>query len=191
MTLIRHALLPILLAVGAAPALAESASYEIDPTHTFATFETSHFDTSTIRGRFSGIAGRIDFDPETRDGKAMIDLKIDSLSTGIDSFDRLLMGSAALDAERHPTARFESSQFVAAAGRLERIDGTLTLLGVAKPASIQATRFNCYKSMFGKNVCGGDFILEFDRSAHGVNFGLNWGFSKNIRVVIQIEAAKR
>lgn len=190
MNLIRRTLCSIILPLVAAPVLAEPSAYEIDPTHTFATFETSHFDTSTIRGRFSSIQGRIHFDPETRDGKAVIELKVDSLSTGIDSFDRLLLGSAVLDAERHPTARFESAQFISTSGRLERIDGTLNLLGVSKPASIQAARFNCYKSMFGKNICGGDFILEFDRSAHGLDFGLNWGFSKNIRVVIQIEAAK-
>ena len=33
-------------------AFAQSATYTLDPTHTFATFEIGHFGTSTNRGRF-------------------------------------------------------------------------------------------------------------------------------------------
>jgi len=31
---------------------AQAATYNIDPTHTFVTFEVTHFGTSTNRGRF-------------------------------------------------------------------------------------------------------------------------------------------
>ena len=46
---------PLLLAAAlcaAAAAQAEPASYAIEPTHTFVTFEVLHFGTSTSRGRF-------------------------------------------------------------------------------------------------------------------------------------------
>ena len=47
---------------GLAPALAQSASgpvtYQLDPDHTFATFEVLHFGTSTLRGRIGPMRPR-------------------------------------------------------------------------------------------------------------------------------------
>ena len=57
-----------LLALAAAAALsagavhAESATYAVDPTHTFATFEISHFGASVNRGRFDRKEGVVQFD---------------------------------------------------------------------------------------------------------------------------------
>ncbi|HNK18568.1 MAG TPA: polyisoprenoid-binding protein, partial [Piscinibacter sp.] len=45
-------LLATALLAAAGFAQAQSASYSIDPTHTFVTFEAKHFGTSTLRGRF-------------------------------------------------------------------------------------------------------------------------------------------
>ena len=41
---------------------AYSASYVIDPTHTFVTYEVGHFGTSTNRGRFDKKEGTVQFD---------------------------------------------------------------------------------------------------------------------------------
>jgi polyisoprenoid-binding protein YceI len=30
-----------------------------------------------------------------------------------------------------------------------------------------------------------------DRTAHGMNYGVDWGFAKAVRVVIQVEAVKQ
>ena len=51
-------------AVQAAP-----AAYAIDPTHTFATFEISHFGASVDRGRFDKKEGRVQFDKAGKSGK--------------------------------------------------------------------------------------------------------------------------
>ena len=47
--MIRTTLIATLLAAGAVGAHAQSASYAIDPTHTFVTFEIGHFGTTTNR----------------------------------------------------------------------------------------------------------------------------------------------
>ena len=41
--------------------LAQAADYAIDPTHTFVTFEVSHFGTSFNRGRFDKKEGAVSF----------------------------------------------------------------------------------------------------------------------------------
>ncbi len=48
----------------AAPA--HGATYAIDPTHTFVTYEVGHFGTSTNRGRFDKKEGTVQFDRPPR-----------------------------------------------------------------------------------------------------------------------------
>ena len=57
---------------GAGLAHAESATYSIDPTHTFVTFEANHFGTSTLRGRFDKKEGSVTLDKAAKSGKAEI-----------------------------------------------------------------------------------------------------------------------
>ena len=65
-----------LLALAAAAALsagavhAEPATYAVDPTHTFATFEISHFGASVNRGRFDKKEGVVQFDKAGKAGAA-------------------------------------------------------------------------------------------------------------------------
>ena len=55
----------ILALTGAAQA--EISTYTIDPTHTFVTFEASHFGTSTLRGRFDKKEGSVTLDQRRQD----------------------------------------------------------------------------------------------------------------------------
>ena len=72
----------VLTAVSAGAAFAESASYNIDPTHTFVTFEIGHMGTSTNRGRFDKKEGTVQLDRAGKTGKVEFTLDVASLSTG-------------------------------------------------------------------------------------------------------------
>ena len=63
-------------------AQAQSATYGVDPTHTFVTFEAQHFGTSTLRGRFDRKEGTVQLDRAGKSGKAEITIDITSVSTG-------------------------------------------------------------------------------------------------------------
>jgi polyisoprenoid-binding protein YceI len=45
--------------------------------------------------------------------------------------------------------------------------------------------------MLKREVCGGDFETTIDRSVFGMNYGIDWGFPKNVRIVVQVEAVKQ
>ena len=79
--MIRNTLIATALAAAALAAQAQSASYAIDPTHTFATFEILHFGTSTSRGRFDKKEGTIEFDRAGKTGKLDITIDMASIST--------------------------------------------------------------------------------------------------------------
>ncbi|PRD66164.1 YceI family protein [Malikia granosa] len=177
-----------LLSAGAA----QAATYTIDPTHTFATFEISHFGASVNRARFDKKEGTIEFDRAAKTGKVDISLDIASVNSGTAAFDKHLQSADIFNAAQFPKARFVSDKFVFNGDKVSEVQGQLTLLGKTQPVSFKANQFNCYESpMLKREVCGGDFEATIDRSAFGVNYGIDWGFPKNVRIVLQVEAVKQ
>lgn len=177
--------------LGAAPALA--ASYKIDPTHTFVTFEIDHNQTSTNRGRFDKVDGTIELDRAAKTGKADITVNVASVNTGTASFDKHLVAADIFNAEQFATARFVSDKFEFDGDKVDEIKGQLTLLGKTHPVTFDAEKFNCYESrqLQGREVCGGDFEATIDRTQWGVDFGVQWGSPKEVKLIIQIEAVKQ
>ena len=185
-----------LLAVAAATALtagaAQAANYAIDPTHTFVTFEISHFGATTNRARFDKKQGTVEFDRAAKTGKVDISIDVTSVNSGTPQFDKHLQSADLFDAAKHPTIKFVSDKFSFNGDKVSEVSGQLTLLGKTAPVTLKATQFNCYDSpMLKREVCGGDFEATIDRTQWGMNYGVEWGFPKNVRLVVQIEAIKQ
>jgi polyisoprenoid-binding protein YceI len=172
--------------------LAQAADYAIDPTHTFVTFEIGHFGTSTNRGRFDKKEGTVAFDRAARTGKVDISIDVASVNTGTPMFNQHLLSADLFDTAKHPKARFVSDKFVFNGDKVSEVQGQFTLMGKTQPVTLKATQFNCYDNpMLKREVCGGDFETTIDRTAFGLNYGVDWGFPKNVRLVIQVEAVKQ
>ena len=185
-----------LLAVAAATAMtagaAQAANYAIDPTHTFVTFEISHFGATTNRARFDKKQGTVEFDRAAKTGKVDISIDVTSVNSGTPQFDKHLQSADLFDAAKHPTIKFVSDKFSFNGDKVSEVSGQLTLLGKTAPVTLKATQFNCYDSpMLKREVCGGDFEGTIDRTQWGMNYGVEWGFPKNVRLVVQIEAVKQ
>ncbi len=179
-------------AFAAIAAQAAPATYAIDPTHTFVTFEISHFGTSTNRARFDKKQGTVQFDRAGKTGKVEITIDTTSVSSGTAPFDKHLQSADILDTAKHPTAKFVADKFTFTGDKVTEVAGTLTLMGKTNPITLKATNFNCYDSpMLKREVCGGDFETTLVRSQYGVNYGLNWGFPDNVKLVILVEAVKK
>jgi polyisoprenoid-binding protein YceI len=187
-TLLALALAPVLFA---SAAQAQSADYAIDPTHTFVTFEIDHFGTTTNRGRFDKKEGTVQFDRAAKAGKVDITIDATSISTGTTPFDSHLKSPDILNTAAFPTARFVGDKFVFDGDKVKEVSGQFTLLGKTHPVTLKANKFNCYVNpMVKREVCGGDFEATIKRSQWGASFGLNYGFSDDMRLVVQVEAVK-
>ena len=190
----RSTLLPLAAAVTllASTMSAQAAIYAIDPAHTYVTFEIGHFGTSTNRGRFDKKEGKIEFDRAGKTGKVEITIDTTSVNTGFAAFNTHLQSADLFDAAKFPSMKFVADKFSFNGDKVSEVTGNLTLLGKTNPLSLKATNFNCYDSpMLKREVCGGDFEATLDRSQFGMNYGLDWGFPKNVRLVIQVEAVKQ
>ncbi len=190
--MIRTALIATALATTTLAAQAQTASYALDPTHTFATFEIQHFGTSTNRGRFDKKSGTVQLDKAAKTGKLEVLIDTGSINTGTAAFDKHLSSKDFFNVAEFPTARFVGDKFVFNGDKVAEISGQLTLLGKTQPVTLKASNFNCYMhSMLKVEVCGGDFETSIVRSQYGMNWGLNFGFSDAVRLVIQAEAIKQ
>jgi polyisoprenoid-binding protein YceI len=180
------------LLAAATVAHAEPATYAIDPSHTFVTYEIGHFATSTNRGRFDKKEGTVQFDKAAKTGKVDITFEIASVNTGVAAMNKHLLNDDFFSADKFPTARFVGDRFSFNGDKVAEVAGQLTLKGKTAPATLKALNFNCYDSpMLKREVCGGDFETVIDRTQWGIDYGLAYGFSKNVKLVIQVEAIKQ
>ena len=167
----------------------KGASYVVDPTHTFVNYEMGHYGTTTNRGRFSTKDGSIKIDPSGGTGRVDITMDISSINTGVDLLNRHLMSKDFFNVAEFPTARFVADQIDFSGDKVTQVNGTLTLMGQARPVLLKANRFNCYLSpLINRQICGGDFETTVERSQWGISWGLAFGFEDKVRLLVQVEA---
>lgn len=187
------AFIATLAGLGAAStANAQSTTYNIDPTHTFVTFEAKHFNTSTLRGRFDKKEGSVVIDRAAKTGKVELTIDMNSVSTGVPQLDTHLKGKDFFEASTHPSAKFIGDKVEFDGDKVTAVSGSLTMKGKTNPVTLKAVSFNCYDHpMLKRQVCGGDFETMITRSQWGVSYGLPNVLPDNIRLLIQVEAVKQ
>ena len=180
------AALPLLTAAGLA--LAEPVRYRLDPEHSFVHFEVLHFGTSTIRGRFGPVQGTVLLDRAAARGEVGLAIDTASIDTGLKVFDARLREADLLASTAHPQAYFVATRFRFDGERLAAVRGEFTLRGVSQPLELQARRFGCRQGG-AREVCGGDFEAEVQRSAFGATFGLPF-VADRVRLIVQVEGIR-
>ena len=179
-----------LFALGATQA--SSPTYTIEPTHTFVTFEVSHFGTSFNRGRWDRKEGTVQFDRAARTGRVELTIDMGSINSGVAQFDGHLKSKDFFNAAEFPTARFVGEKFVFNGDKVAAVEGTLTMLGKSNPVTLKANQFNCYTNpIFKREVCGGDFEATIQRSQWGITYGMPVVAPDSVRLLIQVEAIRQ
>ena len=172
-------------------ASAESATYIVEPTHTFVTWEAKHFGTSTSHGRFDKKSGTINLDKVAKTGKVELTIDMASMNTGVAPLDKHLTGEDFFNAAKFPEAKFVGTTFIFDGDKVTSVAGSLTLHGKTNPVVLKATAYGCYENPYIKReVCGGDFETTITRSQYDISYGVP-GIPDNIRLLIQVEAIKQ
>jgi len=190
---VRTALAVLCAGPGLAPALAQPAAgpvtYELDPNHTFVTFEVMHFGTSTLRGRIGPVTGSVTVDRAARAGDLRLRIPVITVETGMDVLDARLKKPDLLATAEYPEAYFVATRFkFDEAGGVQEVRGEFTFRGLGDALSLYARSFACRRdATLKREVCGGDFSADFKRSHFGATFGEPF-VSDNVHLVIQVEA---
>ena len=179
----------ILAAVTATPAFAQT--YNVDPGHTYPSFEADHFGTSFWRGKFNKSSGVIVLDRAKKTGSVDISIDTSSIDFGHDKLNKHARSAEIFNVEKFPVATYHGDSIRFNGDTPIAVEGTFTLMGVSKPLTLMINRFKCIQNpMMKKEVCGADASAEFNRTDFGLDYAINYGFSPLVKLAIQVEAVK-
>lgn len=184
-------LIPALLAVSVA-AQAAPVTYDIEPTHTYPSFEADHMGMSNWRGKLNKSAGTIVYDKATGAGSVDVQMDLASIDFGLDAMNAWATGKDFFNVEKSPTATFKGRLAGAKAGVPTQVVGELTLNGKTRPMTLSIHQLKCMPHpMLKRDFCGADASGSFNREEFGLAAGKDWGFKMDVNLRIQVEAVAR
>ncbi len=121
------------------PLQVSPGAYQADPGHTRVTWSVKHLGFSTYSGILPAITGTLTLDAKTPTASRVeVTIPMDKVGTLDAALDNTLKAPDFFDVAKFPTATFTSTR-IEATGRKARITGNLTLRGVTKPVTLDAT----------------------------------------------------
>jgi len=184
-------LLASALTLTAVSALAAPVTYNVDPGHTYPSFEADHMGGLSVwRGKFNSSSGTITLDKAAKTGTVDITIDTTSLDFGNDKLNEHAKKEGKMfDTANFPTATYKGKISKWGPKGPEEVTGDLTLHGVTKPVTLKINQFLCKDSpMTKKEVCGADATATFNRFDFGITYGDNFGFKPEVTLRIEVEA---
>lgn len=122
------------------PTQVRSGAYRLDPAHGKITWSLGHLGFSTYYGQITDVAAEASLDAKAPD-KSRISVTVGTPSiTGLnDKLDAHLKSPDFFDTQKFPTATFVSTSVEPTSPTTARVNGELTLKGVTRPVSFDAT----------------------------------------------------
>ena len=191
-------ILPALLAVAvtALPALASQQGsatgnpqpWEIDKSHAHITFTADHLGFSVVHGQFRSFDAEILFDPEAIEATQLtVTIDAASIDTFWEARDKHVRSADFLNVAEHPTITFVSTEVRQTSETTAEIIGEMTMIGVTRPVTFQATLNQLAPNPFTNEPTAGlTAVGEIVRADFGMTFGGN-AFAAVVPVRIDIE----
>jgi polyisoprenoid-binding protein YceI len=188
----KNALPVAMLALVTGAAIAAPITYDVDPNHTYPSFEADHFGgLSNWRGKFDKSSGTIVIDKDKASGTVDITIDAASIDFGHAKLNDHAKSAEIFDVAKFPTATYKGTLAKFKDGAPTEVEGQLTLHGVTKPVKLTVNQFKCMVNpMSKKEVCGADASATINRSDFGVNFGEKFGFKQEVKLQIQVEGIR-
>ncbi len=178
-----------------APAWAEPADFALDPRHTSITFFVHHLGYADLAGMFLQSEGTFRFDEDSQQlSDLRVVVKTASVFTNDDERDGHLRSVDFLNTDEFPEMIFEGTTAEPLGEDSGRITGDLTLLGVTRPMTLEATLNKAGPYPFGDEhyAIGINATGTFKRSDFGMTYGADNGWvGDEIRIVLGFEAIRQ
>jgi polyisoprenoid-binding protein YceI len=174
-------------------AMAQTATWKVDPAHSEVDFSIKHLAISNVHGRFGKIDATIVYDDKDIT-KSSVNATIDvtGLDTGVAPRDNDLKSNSYFDVEQYATATFTSTS-VAKGGSGLLINGNLTLHGITKPVVLDVSGPTGPITGMDKKPHVG---FEAKTTIHRLDFGIGTKvpeaiLSDAVQLTIELDAAKQ
>ena len=180
--------------VGVFSLAAEAApvTYNLDPSHTYPSFEADHFGGLSVwRGKFNKSSGKVVIDRVAKSGSVDVTVDTASINFGMEKMDTHARGEEMFDVAKYPTAVYKGTFSNFNGDVPTEVKGDLTLHGVTKPVTLTINSFKCVMNpMLKREVCGVDASAQINRKDFGVSYGEAYGFKQEVKLLISAEGIK-
>jgi polyisoprenoid-binding protein YceI len=147
------------------------STYQIDPSHSSASFSIKHMMIAKVHGGFEKLSGTLLYD-SVNPAKSSVNVAIDaaSINTREPKRDEHLRSADFFDVAKFPQLTFKSTRVEQGGGAL-RVTGDLTIHGVSKPITLEVEGpSDELKDPYGNLKIGASGTTKIKRK----DFGLTW-----------------
>ncbi|MCG3176790.1 MAG: Protein YceI [Candidatus Omnitrophica bacterium] len=149
---------------------AHAERYKVDLSHSSVSFKVKHL-FSNVQGQFNKYEGYIEFDPAAPDTwKAEGTIDVKSIDTNVEGRDKHLLSGDFFAADEFPVITFKMTGVKDATASGGKVEGLLTIRGVEKPVTLEASFHGVGKDPWGNVRAGFTATTRINRK----EFGLNW-----------------
>lgn len=184
----------VLFTAAAPAARAEMARYDLDPDHVVVAFLVRHIGYENVLGTFAGVTGHFMFDPATRTlGAVEVTVGADSVDTRHEARNGHVKSADFLNVAAFPTITFTAEGGTPRSDTEGTVGGTVTILGVAQPLSLDVTlnKVAPYPFGHGKETVGLSARGSLDRGAFGMSYGLAGEMvGDRVEIIVEAEAIR-
>lgn len=148
-----------------------TTQYQIDPSHSTASFSIKHMMIAKVHGGFEKMSGKLNYDL-ANPSKSSVEVSIDakSINTREPKRDEHLKSPDFFDVEKYPSITFKSTS-VEEAGDELKVVGDLTIHGVTKQITLEVDGpSDEMKDPWGNTKIGASGTTKIKRK----DFGLTW-----------------
>jgi polyisoprenoid-binding protein YceI len=151
------------------PKRVTGGTYAVETSHTLVEWSVNHLGFNNYFGLFGGATGTLKLDPAKPNAASVtIDIPMSGLTTTNSKLNEHLNGKDFLDVATHTNAKFVSTM-VMPKGNSAQIMGNLTLHGVTKPVTLNATFIGAGPAMMSKKeTVGFHATTTIKRSEFGI-----------------------
>lgn len=187
----------LMLAASAAAAVAEPRPFRIDPNHSLVGFNIRHFFSRTP-GRFKEFNGIVQLDEKNLAASSVeVTIQTASVNTENERRDGDLRSRNFFHSDSFPAMTFKSTKVVPGPDKSFLVYGDLTIRGVTKPVTLEATILGVGQVAMGgrppRTIAGFEARTTIDRKDFGIvwNSVLDQGgtmLGDDVTITLQIEA---
>ena len=146
-------------------------AWEIDATHSQATFSVKHMMISTVRGQFDVLSGKLNIDEQHPENSWVeAEVATASINTRDPKRDGHLKSPDFFDATQYPKITFKSTKVEPTGNNEYRVIGDLTMHGVTRQETFHAEYAGQMKDLYGMQRAA----FSVKGSINRKDFGLNW-----------------
>ena len=177
----------------ATAALAAPVTYNVDPEHTFPSFEADHFGGMSVwRGKFNQNSGTIVLDREAKTGTVDITIDTASVDFGLDNLNTHLKGDEAgiLRRREIPDCHLQGQARQVQGRRAHRSSGRAHLARRHQAGDTHHPLVQVHAAPDEEEgvLRRGRRGRRINREDFGVGWGKSFGFKMDVKLAIQVEA---